>query len=357
MEAFLNKYHIKDNVLAVGVSGGADSLALVLKAHEELAVFGRKVIALTVNHGLRPTADDEARYVAEIMAAHGIEHHILVWNGEKPTTGIEENARLARYNLLKDWCVAHDITSLMVAHHLQDQAETFLMRLQRGSGLDGLCCMREVSSWQGLQILRPLLHTDSAELRDYLRQKGIRWVEDESNQNEEYLRCRIRKFLPYFMEKTGINLQRFDEAVTNLQSAENFIETQVEETMQRDVTDDYGVVFSFKHTDYLQWHQELKFRILSQLCRREYIPRADSVLNVIRQLDKLPFEGMTLGGREILSFGGRIWIVPEVAAKHRSSRKMWKELEQAYPAYKGRKMPHKAKLAIGQKLGMIENDL
>lgn len=357
MERFLAKYQIRDEVLAVGVSGGADSMALVLQAREELALYGRKVVALTVNHGLRPSAAEEARYVGKVMAEHGIEHHILVWEGEKPSTGVEEAARTARYALIKEWCDTHGVKSLMVAHHVQDQAETFLMRLQRGSGLEGLCCMREVSYWNGLQILRPFLHTNPECLRDYLRRKNIAWIEDESNECDDFLRCRIRKFLPELAAKTGIVPARIDEAVSNLQSAESFLEAQVAEIKARDVAEEVEGVFSIRHTDYLRWHPEVKFRILAQLCRRSYIPRADSVLGVVEKLDRLPFSGVTLGGREIFSAYGKIWIVPEMAAKRKASRKLWQVLEQKEPAYKGRWLPHKVKLAILHKLGVHDNDL
>ena len=139
MEDFLLTHNIKNTTVAVAVSGGADSLALVLMAAEMYAVDSIKIVALTVDHGLRSTSAQEAEYVANLMKAHGIEHHILVWEGIKPQTGIEEAARAARYELMREWCLRNDVHYLMVAHHLFDQAETFLMRLQRGSGLKGLC--------------------------------------------------------------------------------------------------------------------------------------------------------------------------------------------------------------------------
>ena len=188
MEELFAKYQIKDEVVAVGVSGGADSLALVLQAAEELAVFGRKVVALTVDHGLRPTSRLEAEYVAGLMQKYGIEHHILTWTGKKPTTGIEEAARQARYTLIAEWCSQNNVHVLLTAHHAKDQAETFLMRLQSGSGLEGLCGIREYSVREGLVILRPLLAVNPENLRDYLRQRAIVWVEDESNRDTTFLR-------------------------------------------------------------------------------------------------------------------------------------------------------------------------
>ena len=353
MEDFLFKHHIKDNVIAVGVSGGADSLALALMAAQGLAVYGKKIVALTVDHGLRPTSAQEAAYVAEIMRQNNIEHHILVWKGDKPETGIEEAARTARYELMREWCAAHDISALMVAHHIRDQAETFLMRLQRGSGLKGLCCMRDVSVWRGLKILRPLLHTNPKVMEDYLQQRHIEWVHDESNEDDRFLRSRIRRFWSEFAAQTGIDAEKLDGAIQCLQSADDFIETQTAEVIKRQVINDFDVVFSFKHTDYLAWHAEIKFRIIAALCRREYIPRSDSIMGVIEKLNHLPFGGVTLGDKEIFAAYGRIWIVPQLQAKHKATRQAWKDLIMRCPAYKGRKIPHKARLAVLKKGGML----
>lgn len=357
MEELLAKYQIRDEVIAVGVSGGADSLALVLQAAEELAVFGRKVVALTVDHGLRPTSRLESEYVAGLMQKHGIEHHILTWNGEKPTTGIEDAARQARYALITEWCNQNNVRVLLTAHHAKDQAETFLMRLQRGSGLEGLCGIREYSVRDGLVILRPLLGVNPESLRDYLRQRGIVWVEDESNRDTAFLRGKIRRYLPELTENTGIDVNKICNAVCNLQSAEDYIEQQLDLLLAHDVVWDFGTVCRFKYTDYLSWHKEMKFRVLARLCRREYIPRAERVLALANALNTLPFTGATLGGREIILAYDWIWIVPERVSKGLQSRKLWAEFVQQHHLYKNVKMPHKAKLAILQKVGVKSNDL
>ncbi|MEE6207479.1 MAG: tRNA lysidine(34) synthetase TilS [Alphaproteobacteria bacterium] len=351
MEDFLLRHNIKNTTVAVAVSGGADSLALVLMANEQYAVDGVKIVALTVDHRLRSTSAQEAEYVANLMKAHGIEHHILVWEGDKPQTGIEETAREARYELMREWCLRHDIHYLMVAHHLFDQAETFLMRLQRGSGLKGLCCMREVVSWRGLNILRPLLHTKPQVMKDYLTERHILWVEDESNHDETFLRNKLRRYLPEFSRQTGIDVEKIDNAVQCLQSAESYIAEQVETLVNKYIQTERGGVCSFKHSDYLQWHHEMKFRIIAELCKRDYIPRSDRVLSVIDKLNHLPFSGQTLGDREIFIAYGRVWIVPQLLAKHKSTRTEWKEFILQNPEYKNRKIPHKARLAILQSKG------
>lgn len=354
MEELFAKYQIKDEVVAVGVSGGADSLALVLQAAEELAVFGRKIVALTVDHGLRPTSRLEAEYVAGLMQKYGIEHHILTWTGKKPTTGIEEAARQARYALIAEWCSQNNVRVLLTAHHAKDQAETFLMRLQRGSGLEGLCGIREYSVRDGLVILRPLLAVNPENLRDYLRQRAIVWVEDESNRDTTFLRGKIRQYLPELTENIGINIEKICNAVHNLQSAEDYIEQRLDLLLAHDVIWDFGTVCRFRYADYLNWHKEMKFRVLARLCRREYIPRAERILALVNALNTLPFTGATLGGREIVLAYDWVWVVPERISKRVQSRKLWAEFVLQHPLYKNIKMPHKAKLAILQKVGVIK---
>ncbi|MBQ2810550.1 MAG: tRNA lysidine(34) synthetase TilS, partial [Alphaproteobacteria bacterium] len=127
-EKFLKKHNITETSICVGVSGGSDSLGLVLMLNDELTPLGYKIIALTVNHHLRKSAQDEADYVAKVMQTYGIEHHILHWQGQKPLAGVEEAARKARYSLIGSWCKENNVKVLMTAHHLYDQAETFFMR-------------------------------------------------------------------------------------------------------------------------------------------------------------------------------------------------------------------------------------
>lgn len=117
LKDIINLSEITGDVVAVGVSGGADSLALLLLMDELLRPLGRRVAALTVDHGLRKESRAEAEYVAGVAAARGIEHHILTWQGDKPRSGVEEAARTARYALLCSWCHEHGVETLCMAHH------------------------------------------------------------------------------------------------------------------------------------------------------------------------------------------------------------------------------------------------
>lgn len=345
---FLTKHQIKSETLAIGVSGGADSLALALMAKEDLPQC--RLVALTVNHGLRPSAAKEAEYVAQMMKAHSIEHHTLVWEGKKPTTGIEEQARIARYQLLTDWCKENGVKYLAIAHHLNDQTETFLMRLQRGSGLFGLSSMQEVSEKNGIILLRPLLHTSPQVMKDYLEARHIEWVEDESNQCTDFLRVKMRQFLPMLMEKTGITSERIDEAVTNLQRARGFIESTVAKTINESVNLYKGCGAAFDYTHFVCWHDELKFYVLSRLLTdiggSNYVPEAEALLALIKQMQKNDFTAATLGGVYIERSGLKVWLIKEYREDVAFDSSKWDEFVKRNPIYNGVKLPHKLKIAL-----------
>jgi len=186
--------------LAVGVSGGADSLALALLAAEWARERGGRLTALTVDHHLRPEATVEAAQVGAWMSAAGIAHHILVWSGPKPDHGIQEAARTARLDLLEDWCRTEGVLDLLLAHHRDDQAETLLQRLGHGSGPDGLAAMAPVSYRRHVRLLRPLLPVPGAATRATLRTRGHPWIEDPSNRDGTYQRVRLRRLGPALAE-------------------------------------------------------------------------------------------------------------------------------------------------------------
>ena len=182
-------------VVAVAVSGGPDSLALTLLANAWANARRGKAVGLSVDHGLRPEATDECRRVGAWLGGWGIEHHTLVRRGAAPTRGVQAAARQARYRLLTDWCKRYGVLHLLLAHHRDDQAETFLMRLERGSGLDGLAGMSVLSADGGVRLLRPLLATPKADLIELLTQKQQDWIEDPSNRDPAFKRSQLRRRL------------------------------------------------------------------------------------------------------------------------------------------------------------------
>jgi tRNA(Ile)-lysidine synthase len=182
--------------LAVAVSGGPDSLALALLAQRWAAAQGGQLLALTVDHRLRPDSAREAAQVKRWLSAHGIQHRTLRWLGAKPKANLAAAAREARYALLIAACRRARIGALALAHHREDQAETFLLRLGRGSGVDGLAAMAPLSERDGIALLRPLLDVARDRLRALLTARGQAWIEDPSNADPTRARTRVRALLP-----------------------------------------------------------------------------------------------------------------------------------------------------------------
>jgi tRNA(Ile)-lysidine synthase len=178
----------------LAVSGGPDSLALVLLAHATLPKAGFAVA--TVDHGLRAQSAGEAAFVAAICAARGIAHTTLPIM-LAPGPAVQERARDARYRALGDWCAVHGLAALVTAHHADDQAETMVMRLNRGAGLRGLAGMRGVARVPGgdLPLLRPVLGWRRAALVAVVADAGIAAIDDPSNRDARFERARLRAHL------------------------------------------------------------------------------------------------------------------------------------------------------------------
>lgn len=196
---------------AVAVSGGPDSLQLLAYAKQHYT----HVHALIVDHRLRPDSTEEARKVASWLDTPVT---ILTWEHPTIETGKQEKAREARYQLMVDWCKAHDYPVLLVGHHRQDQLETFLMRLSRGSGPRGLCGMQPELVREGIQILRPFLALDKP-------MPPEQYVDDPSNQDETYTRVRYRKAIGHLVE-AGFSMEGFQTSLRKLQAAEDFLQQE-----------------------------------------------------------------------------------------------------------------------------------
>lgn len=357
LEWLYNHEELKNEKWAVGVSGGADSLALTYLLHDWAKDRGVKIIALTVNHGLREEAAAEAEYVASLMQKAGIEHHALVWKGEKPQKGVEEAARRARYELLREWCDKSGVSNLLIGHHKRDQAETFLMRLQRGSGVDGLAAMSPFSRWCGLNVVRPLLNVDPEDLQAYLRERNIQWVEDQSNHCDDFLRVKIRKLLPHLEESLGLSRERLVNTALEMARVRDYLEKQTEKFIKSNVRDWYGCGFSLSIEPFCALHEELGLRVLNSLLKkigkRIYPPCLEEIERLWEAIKMPDFRGRTLSDCEIIGFQGKIWIVPELKGGVILSKQDWAEFVLAQPQLNLQRVsvPYKLKLALVQKFG------
>ena len=187
--------------IAVAVSGGSDSMALLhlLKKwvdscdHQGSSI--PKIYVLTVDHDLRAESLQEALWVKDQAVSAGFEVEILKWLHNNPENKIQELAREARYRLMVEFCQTNDISLIALAHHQDDQVETILMRLARGSGIDGLAGMAEISPRDGIELYRPLLDVPKNDLVNFLEDNELTWKEDPSNENIAFERVKVRKLL------------------------------------------------------------------------------------------------------------------------------------------------------------------
>ena len=223
---------------AVAVSGGSDSLALMhlLAAHAQAARRAPPIV-LTVDHGLRKGSARDAAQVLAWAKALGLEAHRLAWRGTKPASGIEAAAREARYRLMGAWLKKNRIGTLFVAHTQDDQAETFLLRLARGSGLDGLAAMRAFSPWplpgfEELRLSRPLLGFGRAELRAFLERRDQAWLDDPMNDDPRFDRVKFRRAAALLAD-AGLTAARIADAAEHLARAREALEAATEAVLLR----------------------------------------------------------------------------------------------------------------------------
>ena len=183
--------------IALGVSGGSDSAAMLHLVAQWNARqdFPITLTILSVDHGLRSEAALECVQVGEWCKALELNHVTLHWMGDKPFSGVQAKARAARYNLMTDWCLAHDVPVLLTAHTADDQAETIVMRQSRTSTVKSLAGIWPSRDWNGVQVMRPFLFARRQELRDFLLSQNLVWIDDPSNFNPRYERVRIREKL------------------------------------------------------------------------------------------------------------------------------------------------------------------
>ncbi|MFC3712631.1 tRNA lysidine(34) synthetase TilS [Sphingoaurantiacus capsulatus] len=282
--------------LAVAVSGGPDSLALLLLAH---AAFGARVRALTVDHGLRPEGADEAAGVAAICAHLGVPHTTLPWEGPKPTGNLQAAARDARYALMSDWCVANGIVWLVTAHHADDQAETLLLRLARGSGLAGLAGVRVTRRLPtGVTLLRPLLDARRADLAAVVLAAGLTAADDPSNHNARFDRTHARRWLAALPDLDAAGLAA---SAAHLAEAEAALAWTADLAWAGRASETAGEL----HLDAADLPRELQRRLLIRALKTLAAPESRGA-EIDRLLAALQAgETATLGG--IRAEGGRIW--------------------------------------------------
>ena len=268
-----------DATIGVAVSGGSDSVAMLLALREALPKAILRVA--TVDHGLRPEAADEARWVGALCSGFGIAHDILPITNLLLGSNLQARARSARYDALLEWGRGCEVVCL--GHSQTDVAETFLIRLARGSGVDGLAKMQARWHNRGLNWARPLLNFSRDDLQCYLRFKGQSWCEDPSNDDRSYTRVQMRQIQPQ-LDELGLNTARLAKTAARMASVQKALVFSLK-TIRHTVTQiDFGDIV-FDRTALAQLPSEYVERLvaesLSWIGGQVYKPRNSALLRAI----------------------------------------------------------------------------
>ena len=228
--------------VVLAVSGGPDSTALMgLYAAAQRQAALPPATVVTIDHALREGSGAEAAAVSDLAATFGLAHHVLQWTGKKPATGIQAAARDMRYGLLIDFAQTHGTSAILTAHTRDDQAETVLMRLARGSGIKGLAAMDAVTLLGGLQLYRPFLGLAKTRLIETCRHNRWPYSRDPSNENPGFLRVRLRKLAPA-LAREGLTAARLARLAERMRRADEALASEGQRVLElcriwgRDVT-------------------------------------------------------------------------------------------------------------------------
>jgi tRNA(Ile)-lysidine synthase len=296
-----------DLKLGIAVSGGPDSVALLLLT---AAARPGKIEAATVDHVLRPESRAEAEMVANICKQFGIPHAILTAEWEqKPESALQERARTERYRLLGLWAKERGISALLTAHHADDQVETLVMRLNRGSGVRGLAGMRAARRLGDIHLVRPLLSWRRSELECICQAAGIQSVCDPSNENESFERVRVRKALA---DADWLDTDSIVRSAANLAEAEEAIEWAVDAEWRRSVEESNGEI----HYRTNDAPTEIKRRIAGRaIVRLATEGEAELRGPEIDRLREALRAGRTVTIRGVLCSGGEAWRFTKAPAR------------------------------------------
>jgi tRNA(Ile)-lysidine synthase len=291
---------IKDKSFALAVSGGSDSLCLAYFSKIYSSEFGNKIQVLIVDHNLRKESYKEALKVKDILKKKRIKSTILRWKGKIPISNVQKNARDLRYMLISNYCLKKNIKYLTTAHHGDDQIENFFIRLLRGSGLTGLSSMTTNAKYSSqLKIIRPFLHFKKMDLNYVTSNYFKTYIEDPSNEDEKFLRVRIRKYRKD-MEREGLDTRKIVKTVDNLVSANQALNFYKNKAIYKHASFISKNKCMINRKIFSEEAGEIIFKsfsdILSLVSGTYYPPRSKKIINLISRIKKDKFSKSTLGG-------------------------------------------------------------
>lgn len=301
----------QNKILGVAVSGGSDSMGLLhlLQRHTGECP---KLHVVTIDHHLRPESGHEAKMVAEFCASLDIPHSTLDWTDWDGTGNLQDAARRARYRLMVKWAHSRQIQDIALGHTADDNAETFLLGLSRGAGLDGLSGMRRRFLRQGVTFHRLILDQRRTALQEMLRKQGIAWVSDPSNEDPHFDRVKARQALA----EMGIDVAQIGKSIANLNATRMGIEAELRKWARKSITLDRGDLL-FDRVIFFVLSPEFRRRILNAVLRwvsvNDYPPRAEQVQQLMAGMARKSFS-RTLHGCLISLTDGMVRITREYQA-------------------------------------------
>ncbi len=278
-ENFMENY--RGQKIAVAVSGGLDSVCLLYW----LKKLNFDITVLHINHKLRDVSDTESDYVKNLAKQLNVNCICFDWMDEKPVAGLESAARDFRYKQMTDYVRNNNLDCLAIAHHADDQIETFLMNLSRGSGVYGLAGIQAVTVKDGVKIIRPLLNVFRTELLEYADKNNIKYFNDEMNEDEKYTRVKIRKNRKCLNDVLGITDSRILLAINNLSRTRDGLESYINKKLENVIKSDYcRISESFLFDEPVDIRLKLLGTILQRLGTGKYQPRLKSLEFAIKSL-------------------------------------------------------------------------
>ena len=298
--------------IGIAVSGGGDSMALLHLLARCAEHTGHPIEAVTVDHGLRPEAADEAAMVATFCAKANIRHTTLKWEGWDGQGNLSAAARNARYAMMADWAKERGIGGIVLGHTCDDVAETFLMRLARKAGVDGLASMDVEFKKNGIRWARPLWQQHRSELRDYLRRHDVRWVDDPTNDDTAYERVRVRQALQV-LEPLGIDVESLKHVSFSMWETRAALEHYThQEAEQREVQQGGDIVLPRMPPLPNEIERRLLTKAIQWIGRSDYPPRAEAIPQI--ELGLPDASAHTVGGCLLVPEKNAIRITRELNA-------------------------------------------
>ncbi|WP_439156496.1 tRNA lysidine(34) synthetase TilS [Yoonia sp.] len=276
------EFGLTDGLIGLCVSGGGDSIAMMHLAIR--TIDPQRLRVVTVDHGLRVGAADEIALVAGQAARLGLDHTVLNWTWDNQGN-LQAAARAGRWKAIQRWGAQNSIDTVMLGHTEDDQLETLLLRLARGSGIDGLTAMARANQRDGMRVIRPLLDVSRADLRGWLRGQGIAWCDDPGNDDARFDRVRARQMFSS-LEGLGLTRKRLLQTVDHMQAAHLSLQRAADEFARAHVRQDAGDLV-FAPPALAVDREDAPRRVLaagfSWVGGHVYRPRFDSLIDAARQ--------------------------------------------------------------------------